>query len=147
RQTICWQWWLPTLLEVADYAREHTGGWLDAPTAGQRWWPRAFKETVARAKRLLEYEHGQAVQAGVPPAELPLRFPFTPHWWRHHFATYSLAPVESGGFGLDVHSVMAWLGHSSSRTTLSTYRHEMESASEHARSVTARPPGLLDGSR
>jgi integrase len=44
-----------------------------------------------------------------------------PHYLRHHYGSYCLAPVESGGRGMTAVEVQHSLGHTKLSTTLDTY--------------------------
>ena len=63
------------------------------------------------------------------------------HWLRHAYATYSLAPVQAGGFDLGVAAVQHSLGHATQSTTTDIYVHEVERDVDLRRAQTRRRPG------
>lgn len=66
---------------------------------------------------------------------------WTFHWLRHAFATYSLAPKGSGGFGLDLPSVQHWLGHAQPSITQDMYVERRAGDVGDALKLTATAPG------
>ena len=84
-----------------------------------------------------------AEQAGklAGAAIVPSDWDWTFHWLRHGYASWSLAPTSSGGFGLDLASVSVWLGHSKVSTTQDTYVQPQADALGTARQSTTRLPG------
>lgn len=52
---------------------------------------------------------------------------WAPHYLRHHYGSFSTAPRAKGGKGMDYPTVQKSLGHSSLKTTLSTYIHSTAS--------------------
>lgn len=50
-------------------------------------------------------------------------FRWKPHWLRHHYGSYSLAPRSEGGVGMSAARLQHSLGHKSLETTLKTYVH------------------------
>jgi hypothetical protein len=53
-------------------------------------------------------------------------FAWKPHWLRHHYGSYSLAPRTEGGMGISAARLQESLGHRSLETTLKTYVHATE---------------------
>jgi integrase len=142
RTALVHAYWMPTLLELAAFAREHCGGWLFAPTGRQTWWAESFAALLDRAKRLLEYEYQKAVAAtqNDPGLVLPPRFDYRPHDLRHHYGSYSISPVAAGGYGLDPKLVSESMGHTSLKVTLDTYYHAPTNARAHWAQASALPP-------
>jgi integrase len=52
---------------------------------------------------------------------------WTPHYLRHHYGSYSTAPITDGGFGQAYPAVQKWMGHRNLKTTLETYVHDLSS--------------------
>jgi integrase len=48
-------------------------------------------------------------------------WPWTPHFLRHHYGSYSLAPRSAGGLGMPAVEVQLSMGHADLSTTLNTY--------------------------
>lgn len=67
---------------------------------------------------------------------------WTFHWLRHAYASYSLLPVDLGGYGFAVASVQAWLGHAKPSTTQDMYVQRQVNDVDIAKDRTALPPGL-----
>lgn len=67
---------------------------------------------------------------------------WTFHCLRHAYASYSLLPVDLGGYGFAVASVQAWLGHAKPSTTQDMYVARQSNDVDIARDRTALPPGL-----
>lgn len=67
---------------------------------------------------------------------------WTFHWLRHAYATYSLLPVDLGGYGFAIASVQAWLGHAKPSTTQDMYVHRTSDDVDIARSRTMQAPGV-----
>ncbi|WP_311208474.1 MULTISPECIES: tyrosine-type recombinase/integrase [unclassified Aeromicrobium] len=61
---------------------------------------------------------------------------WTFHWLRHAYASYSLAPTSSNGFGLSPKSVSKWLGHKRPSITLDMYVARQAGDVEHSRLQT-----------
>lgn len=47
------------------------------------------------------------------------------HYLRHHYGSYTLAPIDKGGRGRLPVEVQEWMGHASLQTTLETYVHKL----------------------
>jgi integrase len=118
RITIFWAHVRPVLERLVEEAID---GWLFAPPPGVTRWADMFGHRLDDA----------SVAAG---------FDWPAHYLRHHFASVSLAPRDAGGYGLDVADVSRWLGHSSSRTTMDTYRQPQSGSAAAARGATSQPP-------
>lgn len=50
---------------------------------------------------------------------------WTPHYLRHHYGSYSTAPLDDGGFGQSYAAVQRWMGHATLDTTMRTYIHDV----------------------
>lgn len=66
---------------------------------------------------------------------------WTFHWLRHAYASYSLAPKDAGGYGLDLKTVSEWLGHSKPSITQDMYVERQPNDVSRARSTTKQLPG------
>ena len=142
-----WPVYAEPLAELMAYADAHTGGWLFAPTRGQRWWADGRKSEWLRAIELLAAERRSAVEQGVPEDELSPLWTWRPHATRHAYGSYSLAPVESGGLGWSVAMVSRSMGHKDESTTMDIYRHVTSSERVRVRTNLIQWPGLRsDGS-
>jgi len=47
------------------------------------------------------------------------------HYLRHHYGSFSTAPVEQGGKGMSYAAVMKSMGHKTLKTTIETYIHDV----------------------
>ena len=47
------------------------------------------------------------------------------HYLRHHYGSFSTAPVEQGGKGMSYAAVMKAMGHKTLKTTIETYIHDV----------------------
>lgn len=65
------------------------------------------------------------------------------HWLRHAYASYSLAPVSAGGYGLDLASVSQRLGHRKVSVTQDRYVERLPGADVLAFTATQRRPGRV----
>ena len=74
-------------------------------------------------------------------AKMTCDWPWSFHWLRHAFATYSIASKKSGGFNLETTSVQAWLGHARLTTTQDMYVERIADDAPRARRRTRRAPG------
>jgi len=45
------------------------------------------------------------------------------HWLRHHYGSYTCAPIEQGGLGRSFPELQTWMGHLKLSTTLDVYSH------------------------
>src|SRR5690606_3143434 len=100
-------------------------GWLIPPDRSQRWWLTAINKRLDQACASAGWS-----QVG-----------WTGHWLRHHYASWSITPRESGGYGHPIADVSRWLGHSQVSTTMDIYVQPADGSVARARQVTARPPG------
>lgn len=123
-----WLFYLPTLIEIADWADEHTDGWMFAPTRDQKYWPAAWETAISAGVDLLNSEQ---------PAK-----PWTwdRHWLRHHYGSVSITPERAGGMGWTIDVLQQCMGHKSRRTTEDTYITTIATADEHARQASLREP-------
>ncbi|KQX74492.1 site-specific integrase [Aeromicrobium sp. Root472D3] len=67
---------------------------------------------------------------------------WTFHWLRHAYASYSLAPKDAGGYGLDLKAVSEWLGHSRPSITQDMYVERHTNDVTRAQETTALLPGV-----
>lgn len=111
-----------SLIEDAR-ARDRDRGWL---------FPRHAKSTKAWADYC-----GHLASKARAAAD----WEWTHHWLRHGYASWSLAPESSGGYGLPLPAVSKWLGHQKVSTTQDTYVQAPADADDLASLVTARKPG------
>ena len=123
RTALVWPAFLEVLEELMAWADANTAGWLFAPTRRQKNWVRGRMDQWSRAIELLEDEHHAAVARGVPRPTLPPRWTWAPHYTRHAYGSYSLAPELSGGHGWSVAVVSRSMGHRDEHTTTNIYRH------------------------
>ncbi len=136
-----WPSFLAKLRELCAYADEHNGGWLFAPTRGQRYWSKGFESMFDRAKELLDYEHQEWANNG-RQGEASLRFSFSCQSLRHYYASNWLMRTEAGGLGWSVGLVQRSLGHKDQRMTEGVYRHMLDLEYVHAINTPHRWPGL-----
>jgi integrase len=135
RTTQCWSWYLPELLRLCEYADEHHGGWLFAPTRNQRNWARGWADAVNRGIELLNTEATEA------DALEEHGWSWKPHYLRHHYASWSLAPPEVGGYGWPLATVSSFLGHIDISVTSKTYVHRVDGDDRYALASSTNPPG------
>ena len=90
---------------TADIARSLIADSLERPAEDPHhgWLFPRYRSVTAWADRA-----GHLAGAAVANCDWQWTF----HWLRHSHASYSLAPVQAGGFGLDLKSVSEWLGSS-----------------------------------
>jgi integrase len=99
RRALAWA----SVKDDIDAAIKFAGdGPLFAPYRSQVWWADAWG-------RVLEASRDD------------IAWPWPPHYLRHHYGSYSLAPREAGGLGLPAVEVQRSLGHADLSTTLDTY--------------------------
>jgi integrase len=60
------------------------------------------------------------------------------HWLRHHYISWSLAPVTAGGYGIPAPVVSAAVGHKDAAQTLGTYNQSTGDAAATVRALTTR---------
>lgn len=108
RQVLAWDKVRADLKALIEAAGDD--GILIPPFAQQAWWADAWGRTLHASR--------EAIGWGWPP-----------HWLRHHYGSFSVAPREVGGFGLSHAEVQHSLGHKSLTTTLETYIQPTRSAS------------------
>lgn len=89
-------------LEAAVAFAGEPGAPLFGPYRGQRWMADAWG-------RVLEATRDD------------IGWSWPPHYLRHHYGSYSLAPREAGGLGLPAVEVQRSMGHADLATTLNTY--------------------------
>jgi integrase len=132
RTAVCFEFFLPHLSELADWADEHTGGWLFPPTRGQRWWADAYRNAMTRAVDHLNNQPDSPT------------WQWRQHYLRHFYGTTAYTSVDNGGYGWEVGMVAEAMGHSSPDITTRIYVQKTSTARERARQASARIPGLHD---
>lgn len=116
-----WPMFETRLRELVEWADENTGGWLFAPPRRDSWWTENCDDMWSRAIELMALEHEEGIAAGVEPP--PPAWTWKPHFTRHVYGSYSLAPQSSGGLGWSIRMVSRSMGHANERTTEDIYRH------------------------
>lgn len=142
RRANIWPVYAENLERLMDHADRHTNGWLFPPTGRQVWRTKARETEWQRAVKFMDALRAAAVAAGVPEDELPARWTWTPHYTRHTYGSYSLAPEISGGLGWSTVTVKGSMGHESENTTLKIYRHVTSEERARVRSTLNSWPGL-----
>jgi hypothetical protein len=142
RRASIWPVYAENLERLIHHAEHHTGGWLFPPTGGQAWRTKARQAEWERAIKYMSRLRDTAMRAGVPEDELPALWTWKPHYTRHTYGSYSLAPVESGGLGWSVLTVKESLGHQSEKTTMEIYRHVTSEERARVRRTLIAWPGL-----
>jgi len=142
RRANIWPVYAENLERLMHYADLRTNGWIFAPTGNQAWRTKARETEWQRAFKFMDALRAAAVTAGVPEDELPALWTWTPHYTRHTYGSYSLAPNVSGGLGWSVLTVKESMGHESENTTLKIYRHVTSEERAHVRSALIAWPGL-----
>ncbi len=142
RRANIWPVFAENLERLMDQADRHTDGWLFPPTGRQVWRTKARETEWQRAIKFMDALRAAAVAAGVPEDELPARWTWKPHYTRHTYGSYSLAPNVSGGLGWSVLTVKESMGHRSERTTMDIYRHVTSEERDWVRSTLIAWPGL-----
>ena len=142
RRANIWPVFAENLERLMDYADRHTNGWLFPPTGEQVWRTKARETEWRRAVKFMEALRAAAVAAGVTEDELPALWTWTPHYTRHTYGSYSLAPMVSGGLGWSVLTVKESMGHKSERTTMDIYRHVTSEERTLVRTTLNSWPGL-----
>lgn len=128
RTAIMWAWFLPTaasLVHDADGSTDDRGA-LFPPSPGVARWLDHVGHLATEAADLAGWE-------------------WTFHWLRHAFASVSLAPETSGGYGLPLVSVSKWLGHSKPSITQDMYVVRQQDDATTAKAATERIPGTSEG--
>lgn len=136
RWTQCWSWYRPELLKLAEYANEHNGGWLFAPTRGQRDWAGSWSDAIDRGIELMNWkvDHGGT-------GDDADKWLWRPHYTRHHYGSWSLAAQELGGYGWPLLTVSAFLGHGSTSFTEKVYVHRVGDDHAYASQTSQHRPG------
>ena len=137
-----WPVYAESLERLMHHADSHTNGWLFPPTGRQLWRAKARETEWNRATKLMKLLRAESICGGVPEEELPALWTWRPHYTRHTYGSYSLAPVESGGLGWSVLSVKESMGHQSEKTTTEIYRHVTSEERARVRTTTMNWPGL-----
>jgi integrase len=135
-----WPMFADRLRELVEWADANTGGWLFAPPRADRWWTENCDAMWDRAVDLLAYEH--AINAHLPDAERPPQWTWKPHYTRHAYGSYSLAPRTSGGLGWSLTMVSRSMGHANEATTERVYRHAISDELLNVKTATIEWPGL-----
>ena len=142
RRASIWPVYAENLERLMDHADRRTDGWLFPPTGGQVWRTKARESEWRRATKFMDAKRTAAVAVGVPDEELPALWTWKPHYTRHTYGSYSLAPVISGGLGWSVITVKESMGHTSESTTMEIYRHVTSEERALVRSTLIPWPGL-----
>ena len=127
RTTIFWAHIEEDLERLCEEARlaqaEGTNplGLIIPPTTGQRRWADAYGKAWERSRERISWR-------------------WKPHWTRHHFISYSLAPESVGGYELELQAVAEYVGHADPAFLQRTYEHATQDHTSRAREVTTRPP-------
>ena len=137
-----WPVYAENLERLMHHADRHTNGWLFPPTGRQVWRAKARETEWNRAIRYMARLRQEAIQDGTPEDELPDLWTWKPHYTRHTYGSYSLAPVESGGLGWSILTVKESLGHQSEKTTMEIYRHVTSEERARVRRTLIAWPGL-----
>ena len=107
-----------------------SGGWLFLRTHSQRWWVDAYETLVAGAIDLLNIEkHAAGEQDPATGGPIPT-WKWPPHFLRHVYGSFSLAPQDLGGLGWSLQLVSESLGHADTRATERIYVHPTRSERE-----------------
>ena len=86
-------------------------GALVPPLNGSTWWADAWGRLMSEASTRISWS-------------------WTPHYLRHHYGSYSTAPVVAGGKGLSYPAVQKSMGHKQLETTMRTYIHDISSPND-----------------
>jgi len=135
-----WPMFATRLRELVEWADTHTDGWLFAPPRKDGWWTENCDDMWDRAIKLLSAEHRASGESG-EPAYGPL-WTWKPHYTRHAYGSYSLAPQTSGGLGWSLTMVSRSMGHASETTTQRIYRHAIGDELLTVKSATIEWPGV-----
>ncbi|MHB8379769.1 MAG: hypothetical protein ACYDB2_07620 [Acidimicrobiales bacterium] len=135
-----WPMFAPRLQELVEWADANTGGWLFAPPRADRWWTDNCDVMWERAIDLLAVEHAAASKW--PGATQPPLWTWKPHYTRHAYGSYSLAPKTSGGLGWSMTMVSKSMGHANEATTEKIYRHAIGDELLTVKTSTIEWPGL-----
>ncbi len=142
RRVNVWPFFEPVLRQLVEYADEHSGGWLFPAPSRQLWRTKARESEWKRAIHYMGTLRQRALDSGVAPDDAPAVWIWRPHYTRHTYGSYSLAPVQSGGLGWSTKAVQMSMGHADERTTLAIYRHVTNEEFRHVRTATIQWPGL-----
>jgi integrase len=130
-----WPMFAKRLQELVEWADSNTDGWLFAPPRADRWWTENCDDMWERAIELMAVEH-LSITA---PSTI---WTWKPHYTRHAYGSYSLAPQTSGGLGWSLTMVSKSMGHANEATTMRTYRHAITEEMDRVKSATIEWPGL-----
>lgn len=92
--------------DLTEAVNEAEDGILFAPTKGQMHFADAVGTALMRAREAAGWR-------------------WSAHYLRHHYGSYSIAPVADGGIGMSAPDVQASMGHRNLTTTLDTYVHRV----------------------
>ena len=135
RRAAIWPVFAETLEQMVDIANNRYNGWLFPPTAGQTWRVKARSTEWERAIRHMALCRQQSIEQGVDEKDLAALWSWRPHFTRHTYGSFSLAPESSGGLGWSVKAVQESMGHRSETTTLEIYRHVTSGEREKLRTT------------
>lgn len=140
REVFVWPMFEERLRELVEWADENTNGWLFAPPRNDSWWDANCDNMWKRAIDLMNVEHDDAVANNL--RVVPPLWTWKPHYTRHTYGSYSLAPQLSGGLGWSIRMVSQSMGHASERTTEQIYRHVIGEERNTVRQARIDWPGL-----
>jgi integrase len=84
---------------------------LVKPYNGITWWPYAWGRLLTEAGERCNWT-------------------WSGHYLRHHYGSFSTAPVEQGGKGMSYSAVQKSMGHKTLQTTIETYIHDVSGEEE-----------------
>lgn len=140
REAFVWPMFETRLRELVKWAETNTNGWLFAPPRNDEWWTENADDLWDRAVDLMTAEHEEAIANSLHT--VPPLWTWLPHYTRHTYGSYSLAPKSSGGLGWSIRMVSQSLGHANERTTEEIYRHAIGEERSNVRQARIEWPGL-----
>ena len=135
RQAAIWPAYAETLEKMMGIANNRYDGWLFPPTGGQTWRFKSRSTEWERAIRHMALCRQEELEQGVAEETLGALWYWRPHFTRHAYGSFSLAPESSGGLGWSVKAVQVSMGHKSETTTLEIYRHVTSGEREKVRTT------------
>ena len=140
REAFVWPMFETRLRELVEWADANTNGWLFAPPRNDQWWTENCDDLWEGAVGLMTVEHEEAVANKL--RTIPPLWTWPPHYTRHTYGSYSLAPQSSGGLGWSIRMVSQSMGHANERTTEEIYRHAIGEERPTVRNATIDWPDL-----
>lgn len=141
RTAVVWPDFAPLLAELRDEADATSDGWLFPRTRHQRWWAKAYEDLLDDSIALLNREHDAGVTNVATGDPVPA-WQWAPHYLRHVYGSYSLAPQVAGGLEWSVKLVSVSLGHADTGTTEKIYIHPTRAEREIIRTRRLGIQGL-----